>query len=447
VARFACICAVLVVTLVGVLAFAATPPRVSFAAGVVPDAPKGFDGFGDAETLGAGDLNGDGKSDLALGSFQDEAVWLALSTHGGSLEIQRAEYGLGGGPSALVAGDLNADGSADLVVAKAHSSAVSVLVNDGHGGFAPPVDYPTAASPVSVALADLDGDHRPDVATADADRKAVSVLLNHGNGTLEPKEDYGTALGPVAVAAGDLDRDGHPDLVTANTSASVSVLLNRGRGTFAPRADYAAGGAPNSLALPDFDGDGFLDAAVASPRAPHGRHVTVLLGRGDGTFRLRRYFPVRVYASRLSSGDLNGDGSPDLVFSDSGALAVMLNRGDATFQGPLWFGLADTIAAGDFNGDGRLDLAGAWVNDRNGAWHVTVHRNRPGLCNVQDVLGKTLPVATDLLARADCTVGQVRHRRSTRFRRGRVVSQSPRFPSSVLPAGGQVSLVLSLGRR
>jgi hypothetical protein len=309
------------------------------------------------------------------------------------------------------------------------------------------VDYRTAASPVSVALADLNGDHKLDVATADADRKAVSVLLNHGNGTLELKDDYGTGAGPVALATADLDGDGRPDVITANTSGSVSVLLNRGKVIFAAKADYAAGGSPNSVTLADFDGDGFLDAVVASPRAPRGRHVTLLLGRGDGTFRLRRYFPVRVNASRISSGDLNGDGSPDLVFSDGRALAVMLNRGDATFQGPLWFGRADTLAVGDFNGDGRLDLAGAWVNDRNGAWNVTVHRNRPGLCNVQDVLGKTLAVATDLLTRADCTVGQVQRRRSTRFRRGRVVAQSPRFPGSVLPAGGRVSLVLSLGWR
>jgi hypothetical protein len=429
------------------LARSAGPPRLSFAAGVPPQLPRGFDGSRDAETLAAADLNGDGKSDLALGSFQDEAVWLALSAPGGRLAVQQTQYRVGGGPSALAAGDVNGDGSADLVVAKAHSSAVSVLVADGHGGFAPPVDYPTAASPVAVALADLDGDHRLDVATADADRKAVSVLLNHGNGTLEPKSDYTTAIGPVAVAAGDLDGDGRPDLVTANTSGSVSVLLNHGKVLFAAKADYAAGGAPNSLTLADFDGDGVLDAAVASARARQGKHVTVLLGRGDGTFRLRRYFPVRVFASRLASGDLNGDGSPDLVFSDGGALAVMLNRGDATFQGPLWFGLADTIAAGDFNGDGRLDLAGAWVNDRNGAWSVTVHRNRAGLCNVQDVRGKTLAVATDLLTRADCTVGPVRRARSRTVRRGRIVSQSPRFPGSVLPAGGQVSLVLSLGRR
>jgi len=435
-----------VLALTAGLARSAAPPRLSFGAPVAPIAPKGFDGFGDAESLVAGDLNGDGKADLAVGSFQDEAVWLVFGGSG-SPAVQRDEYRVDGGPSALATGDLNGDGSVDLVVAKAHSSRVGVLLNDRDGTFAPHVDYPTAASPVSVAVADLDGDHKLDVATADADRKAVSVLLNHGDGTLEPKHDYTTGLGPVAVAAGDLDGDGHPDLVTANTSGSVSVLLNRGRGTFAGKVDYAAGGAPNSIALADFDRDGFLDAAVASPRAPRDRHLTVLLGRGDGTFRLRRYFAARVYASRLVAGDLNGDGRPDLVFSDSGALAVMLNRGDATFQGPLWFGLANTIAAGDFDGDGRLDLAGAWVNDRNGAWNLTVHRNRPGLCDVQDVLGKTLAVATDLLTRAGCTVGPVRHQRSKRVRRGRVVSQSPRFPGVVLRAGGSVSLVLSRGRR
>ena len=445
--RFTCICAVLALALGTALAGGATvPPKLSFAVAVAPQAPPGFTGSGDAETLTAADLNGDGKADLALGSAQDEAVWVALSAPGGRLAIQRAEYRVNGLPAAIAAGDLTGDGSADLVVAKSNGSAVSVLVNDGQGRFAPAVDYDTAASPVSVALADLDGDHELDVATADADRKAVSVLLNHGDGTLERKVDYGTDLGPVAVAAGDLDGNGRPELVTATTSGSVSVLLNRGKGTFAAKADYAVGGAANSLALADFDGDGFLDAAVASPRARKGRHVTVLLGAGDGTFRLRRLFPARVYASRLLSGDPNADGHPDLVYSDGGALAVLLNRGEATFQTPLWYGLADTIAAGDFNADGRLDLAGAWVNDRNGAWQVTVHRNRPGLCNVQAVAGRTLAVATDLLTRAGCTVGTIRRARSRYVRRGRIVSQSPRFPGGVLPAGGRVSLVLSRGR-
>jgi len=59
--------------------------------------------------------------------------------------------------------------------------------------------------------------------------------------------------------------------------------------------------------------------------------------------------------------------------------------------------------------------------------------------------GRTLAVATDLLSRASCSLGQVRRAHSRKVRRGRVVSQSPRFPG-VLAGGGRVSLVLSLGR-
>ena len=441
--RFVFTAVLLAVAATATLAVGAAPPRLSFAIAVAPTAPDGFDGFGDAETLAAADLNGDGRLDLALGSTQDRAVWLALGTRGGGLAAQRAELPVDGLPSAIAAGDLDGDGRADLVVARSVDQTVGVLANDGHGGFAPHVDYATAASPVAIALADLNGDGRVDVTTADADRKAVSVLLNRGHAVLKRKDDYGTAIGPVAVAAGDLDRDGDADLVTANTSGSVSVLLNHGDGTFATKVDYAAAGAPSSIALGDFDRDGVLDAAVGSSRA-RGKHVTVLLGRGDGSFRLRRTFAARVYSSKLASGDLNGDGSPDLVFSDGGALATMLNRGDGTFQGPLWFGRADTFAVGDFSGDGRPDLVGAWV-DKGGRWGLSLHRSRPGYCNVQDVTRRTLAVATDLLTRASCSVGRLRRVRSRSVRRGRVVSQSPRFPA-VLPGGSQVSLVLSLGR-
>jgi FG-GAP-like repeat len=442
--RFACISALIALTLGVALAVGSAPPRVSFAIGLAPTAPDGFDGFGDAEAMTAADVNGDGRLDLALGSAQDRAVWLALGTPAGGLATQRTELPLGGVPSAIAAGDLNSDGHPDLVIARTVDRTVGVLLNDGHGGFAPHVDYTTAASPISIALADLNGDSRLDVATADADRKAVSVLLNRGGGVLRRRADYGTAIGPVAVAAGDLNRDGDPDLVTANRSGAVSVLLNRGDGTLAAKVDYAAGGAPSSLALADFDRDGILDAAVGSSRS-RGKQVTLLLGRGDGSFRARRSFAARIYASRLVSGDLNGDGSPDLVFSDGGALAAMLNRGDGTFQGPLWYGRADTLAIGDFGGDGRLDLAAAWVDTPDGRWALSLHRGRPGYCNVQDVTGRTLAVATDLLSRASCSLGRVRRVRSRGVRRGRVVSQSPRFPA-VLPDGGRVSLVLSRGR-
>jgi hypothetical protein len=431
----------------GVAARSAPAPRLSFAGPQGLDYGRGFDGFGDAETIAAGDVSGDGKPDLVLGSLADRAVWLAIRKPQGGFAVADDELSVAGVPAGLGVGDLNADGRSDVVVANGTGAkTVSVLLNDGKGRFAR-ADYASGSSPQGVALADLDGDGRLDVVSANSSARTVSVLRNLGGGRLASKADYVTGPLPTAVAAGDLNGDGRPDLVTANAgAATISVLLDRGR-TFAPRVDVVTGGAPSSVALADLDGDGTLDVATANPRARPARGVTVLLGRGDGTFRPRRDYAVGLHASRVVAGDLNGDARPDLALADAGNLAVLLNRGDGSFEPPLWFGYADAVTAADFNLDGWLDLAGSFVNDRNGQWSVSAHLNAPGLCNVQSVLGKTLAAARQLLRRASCAVGSVRRRHSSRVRRGRVLRQSPRFPGGVLPGGGKVALVLSLGRR
>lgn len=432
----------------GVAARSAPAPRLSFGGSQGLEFGRDFAGFRDAESIAAGDVSRDGKPDLVLGSVQDRAVWLAIRKPTGGFAVDTDELPVAGVPVSIAVGDLNGDGRSDLAVANGTGAKlVTVLLDDGAGGFAR-ADYPTGASPQGVALADVNGDRRLDVVTANSSARTVSVLRNRGDGTLAPKADYGTGPLPIAVAAGDLNGDGRVDLVTANSgSATVSVLLNNGNGTFAPRRDLVTGGAPNSVALADLDGDGKLDVATANPRARLAHGVTVLLGRGDGTFRPKRDYAVTGYASRVLTADLNADGRPDLALADGGNLAAMLNRGDGTFEAPLWFGYADALAAADFNLDGRADLAGAWVNDRNGAWSVTAHLNAPGLCNVQSVVGKTLAAAKQLLVRASCAVGGVRRAYSARVARGRVVKQTPRFPGGVLRGGGKVALVLSLGRK
>lgn len=447
--RITLACAVALAALVaGVAARSAPPPRLSFGGSQGLEFDGGFAGVGDAETIAAEDVSGDRKPDLVLGSYANRVVWLAIRRPQGGFTVSDLVQFVAGVPAALAVGDLNADGRGDVVVANGTGTkVVSVLLNDGTGGF-DRADYATGSSPQGVAVADLDGDGRPDVVSANSSVRTVSVLRNLGGGTFAPKADYPTGPLPTAVAAGDVNGDGRADLVTGNGgAATVSVLLNRGNGTFRARTDVATGGAPNSVALADFDGDGRLDVATASPRSPRGRGVSVLLGRGDGTFRPRRDYAVSGDASRVVAGDVNGDGRPDLALSDTGKLAVMLDRGDGTFEPPLWFGYADSVAAADFNLDGRLDLAGAWVNDRNGGWSVSAHLNAPGLCDVQNVLGKTLAAAKELLQRADCAVGSIRGAYSTRVPRGRVLRQSPRFPGGVLRSGGKVALVLSRGRR
>ena len=67
---------------------------------------------------------------------------------------------------------------------------------------------------------------------------------------------------PAGLAVADLNGDGKLHLVVANQNChnasgpclpgTVSVLLGKGDGTFEPRRDFAAGVGPNGLAVGDF---------------------------------------------------------------------------------------------------------------------------------------------------------------------------------------------------
>ena len=99
------------------------------------------------------------------------------------------------------------------------------------------------------------------------------------------RADFVTGTGPAVVAVGDFRGNGLMDVVTGNndTANTVSVLLGKGDGTFAPHVDYPVGSAPSGIAVGDFNDDGKLDIVVVY--GFNDARVAVLLGNGDGTFR------------------------------------------------------------------------------------------------------------------------------------------------------------------
>jgi hypothetical protein len=99
-----------------------------------------------------------------------------------------------------------------------------------------------------------------------------------------------------------------------------------------------------------------------------------------------------------------------------------------------------SASIGDLNDDGTPDLVTV-SGDSN---RVSVLINTPGLCAVQDVGRRTLLRARLALLRANCRVGAVRRAFSQYVHRGLVASQMPKL-GTVRPAGTKVNLVISRG--
>ncbi|HEX5011640.1 MAG TPA: VCBS repeat-containing protein [Planctomycetota bacterium] len=383
-------------------------PQVEYDAGQGPSA------------IVAEDLDGDGVLDLGIVNYVAILVAHAVVTlhgHGDATFDAPVSHLVAVGPVDLLAQDLDASGAPDLVTANLGDNSVSVLRDDGAGGFLPHLDFPAGFGPEAVAAADLDGDARPDLAlptftagagggslallhnlggavfapaveyqtgpigaaivAADVDgdgatdfvapnqSSGVSVYLGHADGTLLAPALLATANGPVAVATADFNGDNHADLAVVNSLGnSFSILAGKGDGSFGPRVDAPAAGEPSALVAADMNRDGLQDLVMTHAAA--GR-VSVRLGRGDGTFLPAQSFAAGGDPVALTVADFDADGLPDVAVAALGAngVEVLPGNGDGTLQPKLHVpagpGPASIVHA-DFNGDGRVDLAVADVN-------------------------------------------------------------------------------------
>jgi FG-GAP-like repeat/PASTA domain len=184
-------------------------------------------------SLEIGDLNGDRRPDLVTANIGAATVSVLLNKGNGSFGARR-DYRTGRrsaepAPLVVAIGDLNGDGKPDLATANyGDANTVSVLLNKGNGNFRARREYRTGRLPISVAIGDLNGDGKPDLATANQGSGNVSVLTNRGHGSFHAKVDFASGRGPASGAIDDLNGDGKPDLTTVNRDAStVSVLVNR----------------------------------------------------------------------------------------------------------------------------------------------------------------------------------------------------------------------------
>jgi hypothetical protein len=245
----------------------------------------------------------------------------------------------------------------------------------GFGLFRKGDPVPTGGISYAVAIGDLNRDGKSDVVASNGEGTDdhVSFLRGNGDGTFRKEIRLTAGSDPDGVAVGDLNRDGRKDIVAANYGDdTLSIFLKQTNGKFSLAGTPAAGPGSWQVAITDLNRDGKRDLVTANYGSTGPDTVSVLLGRGNGSFRPHHDFAASAEGYGLVIGRMNRDRRPDVVVIDSdGNPSVLLAKQNGTLSGPITktvpAGSGDSYdpAIGDFNRDGKLDVAVAdYSNNR-----------------------------------------------------------------------------------
>ena len=191
--------------------------------------------------IALGDIDGDGKTDVVVPNqaSANVSVYRNLSTPGSittSSLATKVDFVTGSQPYSAAVGDIDGDGKLDIAVANSASASISILRNTSTGttvSFSTKVDFTAGTTPYNIAIGDINGDGKPDIAVANAGSNTVSIFRNTATsgtlttGSMAAKVDVATGTVPRSIAICDMDGDSKPDIAVGNfTASTVSILKN-----------------------------------------------------------------------------------------------------------------------------------------------------------------------------------------------------------------------------
>jgi len=250
----------------------------------------------------------------------------------------------------IAAGDLTGNGRTDLVWPDLNGQDLTILLSNSDGSFTTG-SVPLGFSGQSVALGDFNGDGNLDIAvggTAPGVESQVEVFLGDGNGHFTPTGSILTGF--RYFVSGDFTNNGRPDLA-ALSEQGVTVLQNLGGGILAPipGKPAAVGNSPSNLVVGDFTGNGNEDLAVDN--AGDGT-TSVLLGDGNGRLKPARGSPFK--GDVLTVGAFDGSSEPDLLLREgNNDVRVLLNT--SPYRLPTGT-LGETFFSGSASGTANIGV-------------------------------------------------------------------------------------------
>jgi predicted outer membrane repeat protein len=276
-------------------------------------------------------------------------------------------------PSALDVGFVNGDTFRDVAVANLGTHTISVLFNDGDGSGHVTLDqdYPVFSWPASVALGREPGNLAVNMASATDGGNEVRHWVNDGSGTFTAGQTFATTKDPVVTRLVDVDLDTDDDLVIVRVRTipqpySLEVwIYDEETGTFGDPAYHSTEFGTTDVLFQDLNDDLYPDLVAVSPS---GFSVVVNEADGQGTYAVPITIQIGDELDALTIADFDLDGDPDLVGAvrnEANEPTTRVVRNDQNGGAQLTLATAidlgtggdtEVLLSGDVDGDGLPDL-------------------------------------------------------------------------------------------